>query len=341
MSHSQSSPGNGYYILRSAQGMSTHKLNSQLRTPYSILQITMAARKSCTHMTWSEAKAKAGDNGGGGKKKVAKKVPHDKILADKIIAKGTNQSEKDRIAGRQAARRARKDEERAILLEEKRREEKEKQRLEQVVKPHEQAIEKMAELAREQQRRKHNEGNTINSSSLSQLQEIAECKQIQLDELLALEAIFMDTETFLVAEECQLDELREKMDALDDSDGLSLKAIARHPPVSFKLQHTIDDPDGGDLVANILLHVELPALYPLKENVAPKFEIVFFMLTDKTMVCSANKPLESLGYLEESRFMDSIKAEAQMLLPDPCIYELSSTWLPENIFGKFISMKAI
>eukprot|EP00980_Cylindrotheca_fusiformis_P011416 scaffold2644_cov129-Cylindrotheca_fusiformis.AAC.6 len=302
----------------------------------------MAARKSCTHMTWSEAKAKSGEGKAGGKKKAAKKVSHDKLLADKIIAKGNNQSESDRIAGRQAARRARKDEERAKILEEKRMAEKEQQRQEQVVKPYEQAAEKMASLAREHRQRMQAGATDEHSSyAFEDLKEIAECKQIQLDEILALEAIFMDTEAFQMAEACQIDELREKMNAFDDSDDVSLRSIARHPPIAFSLQHTIDDPDGSDLVANMLLHVELPPFYPLKQRAAPNFEIGYFMLTDKTMVCSANKPLETLGFLEESSFIDAIKAEAQMLLPDPCIYELSSAWPQDQLFEKFISMKTI
>jgi hypothetical protein len=304
--------------------------------------IIMASKKSCTHMTWAEAKGKVGESKGaaGGKKNAAKKSSHDKILTDKIIAKGSNQSEKVRIADRQAARTARKDEERAKMLEEKRREEKEQQRLEQVVKPHEQAMEKMAALARERQQRIQNQTHGSNSYTLDELKEIAECKQSQLDEILALEAIFMDTETFLVSRACQLDDLREKIEALDDSDETCLRSIARHPPITFTLQLTIDDPDGDDLVANILLDIALPPLYPLKDP-SPKFEVAYFMITDKTMICSANKPLEALGYLEESNLIDAINAEAQMLLPDPCIYEISSTWLSESIFPKFITMKII
>ncbi len=48
----------------------------------------MAARNSCTHITWGEAKSK--DNPGGNGKKVKappKKLPHNQILAAKIMAK--------------------------------------------------------------------------------------------------------------------------------------------------------------------------------------------------------------------------------------------------------------
>ena len=90
----------------------------------------MAARKSCTKLTWAEAKAKVGGSnpkGGGGKKDKQPKGgnTHDKMLAAKIITKNLNVSQGEQIANRQAAKMAKKDLERAAYLEQKRQEEKE------------------------------------------------------------------------------------------------------------------------------------------------------------------------------------------------------------------------
>lgn len=269
-----------------------------------------------------------------------KKVSHDKILAEKIIAKSGNLPEKDKVADRQAARRARKDEERARKIEEKRREEKELERLEQVVKPHEQSKEKMSELAMQRQHQRVEVDDGYQTQSIEELRGIAECKQIQLDEMLALDAIFMGTETFQYLENSKLENLRQSLEDIDHSDAVALRSISSHSPIAFTLQITVDDPDGGDLVAHLLLYVELPPTYPLRKA-PPKFEVAYFMLTDKTMVCTANKPLETLGYLEESKFLEGLEAESKILLPDPCIYEITSSWLPEVLFSEYISMKTI
>ena len=300
----------------------------------------MAARKSCTHLTWAEAKAKVGGSSGGKVKKPAPKTSHDKILAAKIIQKN-GQSEQDKIADRQAARRARRDEERAKVREEKRKEEREQQLLEQIVRPSDQAREKMAELARQLQfKTEISKKDAPTGLGMSELTTIAECKQIQLDEMMALEAIYMGTDTFLVSTQCQLEELQEKMEQLDWDDETALRAVAQHSPIYFSLQLTIDNPDDGGHVASLLLGVELPALYPSQE-VPPTLKVEYFMLTDKNMVCSANKPLTSLGYLLQPNFDDAIQAEARAIVPDPCIYELADTWLTENLFNEYIVVENI
>lgn len=299
----------------------------------------MAARKSCTHLTWAEAKAKVGDGKGkGGKKTVTKSVSHGKLLADKIIMK-QQPSEKDKIADRQAARRARKDEERAKKLEERRREEKEQQRLEDVVKPHEQSFERMTALSAKMQTKKPKDVINETNYEFDVLKKIAECKQSQLDEIMALEAMFTDEE-FTISEGCDLDGLRKNIEEFDETDKVYLRSIARHPPVSFTLQMTIDDDPGSDLTAHMLMSVEFPNLYPL-DYAKPSFMVSYFMVTDKTTVCNANKPLESLGFLEESNLTDAIHTEVETLLPYPCIYEIASTWLPENLFSKFITIKTM
>lgn len=300
----------------------------------------MAARKSCTHLTWSEAKANVGE----GKIKKGNKKPvlaknHANLLAEKIIQK-QQPSESNKISDRQAARRARKEEERLKKIEEKRREEKEQQQQEAVVKPHEQSLERMVAMSKKiQQETQKYSVEEINCNVIDVLKAIAECKQSQLDEIMALEAIFTDEE-FHISECCELDILRNKMEELDESDETSLRSIARHPPISFTLQMTIDDKASSDFVAHVLISLEFPNQYPL-EGAKPHFKVSYFMVTDKTAVYSANKPLESLGFLDESNLIDSIDREAEMLLPYPCVYEITSTWLPGNLFSKYITMKTV
>ncbi|CAJ1949857.1 unnamed protein product [Cylindrotheca closterium] len=304
----------------------------------------MAARKSCTHLTWSEAKAKSGEgNGKGGKKTVAKNVSHGKILADKIIMK-QQPSKQNKISDRQAARKARKEEERAKKIEEKRREEKEQQLLQAVVKPHHQSLERMrmtaSALSKKIQQEKPKEAREeFNYNEIDILKTIADCKQSQLDEILALEAMCTNDE-FRISEGCELENLRNKMEALDETDETSLRSIARHPPISFTLQMTVEDEAPYDLAAHVLMSLEFPNLYPL-DGAKPRFKVLYFMITDKTAVCNANKPLESLGFLDESNLIDCIESEVETLLPYPCVYEITSTWLPDNLFSKFITMKTV
>mmetsp|Transcript_45277 Transcript_45277/g.109601 ORF Transcript_45277/g.109601 Transcript_45277/m.109601 type:complete len:255 (+) Transcript_45277:3027-3791(+) len=249
-------------------------------------------------------------------------------------------SGKDKISDRQAARRARKEEERVKKIEEKRREEKEQQKLADVVKPHEQSLERMVALSKkiQQEKQKDSIGET-NYNEVANLKTIAECKQSQLDEIMALEAMCTDEE-FRISEGCELDNLRNKMEELDESDETALRSIARHPSISFTLQMTIEDEAERDMVAHVLMSLEFPNLYPL-DDAKPRFKVSYFMVTDTSAVCNANKPLESLGFLDESNLIDSIDSEAETLLPYPCVYEITSTWLPENLFSKFITMKTV
>jgi hypothetical protein len=301
----------------------------------------MAARNSCTKLTWNEAKVKAG--GANGKKTVKqpnfKNIDHGRVLAAKVIAKSDGRGVDDIVKDRQAARRARKDEQRSAQLQSQRDEAKELQR-QVTVKPFEQAQEKLAELAIEQQAQPQ-QINPISSNgggdddSSNDLQHIAECKQLQLDELLALEAIYADTDTYLVNDACRLDDLRQLVEDWQDNDNNQalLRSIAQHPPLSFTISLTVEDPSGEtELVAYVLLQVTFVPKYPLHDGATPTFHLVYFLVTDKTLVVSANKPLESLGYLNEDTLLPAFSNEAEQLLPDPCVYELASMWLTEHLF---------
>ena len=96
----------------------------------------------------------------------------------------------------------------------------------------------------------------------------------------------------------------------------------------------------SELVCLMLLKVTFPPLYPLYESQTPYFEVVEFIVVDKTAVCNRNKPLESIGRLQEDEFVEALKSQALELHGMPCVYEIVATWLPEegNIFSSFITM---
>lgn len=303
----------------------------------------MAARKSCTHLTWAEAKSKAGGSsgGGGGTKKNLKNVAHSKILADKIIAKSGTPQEK--TISKAKLKRAQREDEKAVAAIQAAKEERERERRSRTVKPHEQAILRMKELAKQTQTLSLKNGIDENarlwdSSCMDKMNEIKECKEMQLDEIMALEAIYAESEEFLVLDASQLEEAREFRERLfsDDGDEAALRALVTHPPIAFAVQLRIDDSSGQcsdsdlELVASILLKVEFPARYPLQSEV-PRFYFQDIMITDKKAVCSPDKSLESLAFLDEAKLLEAMLKEASELLPDPCVYEVV-TWLSENAF---------
>jgi hypothetical protein len=167
---------------------------------------------------------------------------------------------------------------------------------------------------------------------------------MQLDEIMALEAIYADTDEFLVSDASRLEEMRETRETLfaDEDDEAALCSLVRHPPLSFTIQLTIDDPrqsvDDSDmeLVGSILLSVELPPLYPFA-GPPPRFDFKDIMVTDKTAVCSPDKAPESLAFLDENKLREAMLKEATEILPDPCVYEVV-TWLSENAF-EFLQMR--
>lgn len=302
----------------------------------------MAARKSCTKLTWDEAKAKVGGSNANTEKKkpIPKNINHGDALTAKVIAKhGASQQELSQH--KSFLKKARREQERAAAAAARREEERERERADQLVKPHEQARGRLRELALQQATGSlAPETSTTTTSdidiSLSDMKQIAECKQMQLDEIMALQAIFADTEEFLVSEASNSEDLRKKIDEyqMDEEKEVLLRSVAEHPPLSLYIQLTID----GDnhLVAFVLLHVTYPQLYPLGGS-TPHYEIDYFMVADRTAVCNADKPLESLAYLEETALRDALKTESGQILPDPCVYEVAVSWLSDNLFN-FVTM---
>lgn len=304
------------------------------------LHPTMAARKSCTHLTWADAKKVGGSNGAGGKKIIPKNTDHGKALTAKVIAKNTSQSD---ISNKKTLqRRERRDEELAAAAAAKRAEEREIQRMERLVKPFELANERMIELAKKLQQ-EHVSVSEIDMSnySIADMQKIAECRELQLNEIMGLEAIYADTQELLVSRSSDLETLQRYIEKwqMDDDNEQTLEAILKHPPSSFTIQLTVDGACGSDgenddmnITALLLLRVTLPALYPFDEKSVPVFDFDYFIATDRDAVCNPDKTIETLAHLEEYKLKDALKEEAKQILPDPCVYEVVASWLIERLF---------
>ncbi len=306
-------------------------------------KITMAARKSCTKMTWAEAKNKSGEGGGSknphsAKLKLSQQPNHGKLLAAKIIAK--QGSADDRIKDRQAARMARKDQLRQEQLDAQRELEKEQKKLDSMVKPHETAMQKRKEFEQEFHEKLANNNNNTDTatddSSGGDPDIVCESKQLQLDEILALEAIYSDQDVLRVSAASRMEELQEKLEAFQEDDS-NTTHVLEHPALSYTLARSIDHPEDDDVVAHLLLHVSYPSVYPLETT--PKLDLVYCVVTKRSLLVPNNKPLESLGFLNEQGLLVAMKDEAQeSLLGMPSVYELADTWLTEHVF-EFIELK--
>ena len=342
----------------------------------------MAARKSCTHMTWAEAKAKSGIGGSGTKKSKnpPKNVPHGQILAQKIIAKqqssvssGSNDGSSgggvgEKLVGKKSLRKQQREDEKAAAAIAAEKERKEQARRNRTIKPYRQALEKRSEIATTLQTKwKYTMMGSDDDHVLTETNDIETMKQIadsigmQLDEVMALEAIFADTNEFGICDATNIDQLRQLHESwLEDEDNeITLKRLVCHldtkdgsggdddcgAPISFTIQLNVQDEnkvistgnnDDGDknnmkLAALIVLHVVLPPLYP-NNSVSPQIKIHDCMVCDMEAVCSPDKPLETLAFLNETKLQDALATEIEGILPYPCIYEVGVTWLAENVF---------
>jgi len=304
----------------------------------------MASRKSCTHLTWAEAKSSAGSsNGAGGKSKKQnfKKVDHAKALVAKTVAKNISQEDLDREKA--LLRRERKAEERAAAAAAKRAEEKEREKMDRFVKPFEVANQRMLEKARKLQEEYDPElKSDISKLSDIDMKRVAECCLLQLSEIMSLEAIYLDTNELLVSRASDLETLQSYIDQWqmeNDNDEL-IHSIVHHPDLSFSIQLTVNGIcNTMNMTSLLLLKVTFPKLYPLDESVTPNFSIEYFMAADREAVCNPDKQIETLAHLEESTLVDALVGEAKNILPDPCVYEVVSYWLVERLFD-YVRMSA-
>ena len=308
----------------------------------------MAARKSCTTLSWAEAKTRSGvgsDSKGIKKnKEVLRKQDHGAVLAAKIIKKqGGDAASAD---NKKLEKAYRKLEEKNAAIAAKREEEREMKRLAslQEVKPYDMAKDKLSEIMLQLREKETDNLPKVDTCSSagdlnqeeSNKEKIAECKQMQADEIMALEAMIPE-EDFIVSNASKFSDLKEKLEQMDND------SVVKHPPISFLIKLDIDDyryekgEGEADMALNalVLIRVTLPPLYLNSEDSqAPVWDFEYVMVTDKNAFCSADKPLESLAWLNESDIKEAMTKHAEeVLLPYPCVYEVAVTWLSENIFS--------
>jgi len=319
----------------------------------------MAARKSCTHLTWSEAKAKSGISTNSKQKEIGKikGETHGKLLAAKIVAKSAPSVEEQQTQNRQAMKQAKKDLQRQAQLDAQREATKERQRLEAVVKPHEQAIEKLQELATTFQtsRRRKKEGDVDEESGTSkgmteeEMTVICESKQLQVDEMFALQAMYADTpDVFTISEDSKLEDLQMALEEWQEDPTITTKNVINHPPLRLGWKRSIvnpDDDDDDDWIAHCFLEIVLSSTYPMimkeeEESPAPmEINVLWFLLTQKSLIVSEDKPFESWGILDESGLRDALFVQVREMIGLPCLYEVMDTWFSENLF-QFISISS-
>jgi len=310
----------------------------------------MAARKSCTHLTWSEAKSRIGGSsstsGGSSKnnKSDIKKQAssHKELLAQKIIAKQAAASSEQHgtITRAQQRRLERADAKAAVALaaaRELRRQEEE----EQAIAPCESAKLRMQQLVDELHEKSLTTPEAAKSiADRAEMAKVAECRQAQLDEIMALEAIFVDSDEFQMVDACGKDDLQELVEQLQEheDDETMLASIFQHPNLTFTLTLTINDnrelDNGNDLelMASVVLLITLPPLYPLYDT-PPDIVIHDIMVMSQTAApIRPDKTLESLVHMQYGELATQLRNECTNILPDLCVYEVASTWLSEHLF---------
>lgn len=314
-------------------------------------------------MTWAEAKEKSGiGTGSSSSNKVKTQVgkSHAAVLAAKILSKN-GPDENERVRDRQAARQAKKDQQRQVQLNAQRETEKEQQRLGEVMIPHEKAMERLQQLTNEYRIRQSTPllslplPKSIEQDGKDYVQLICESKQMQLDEIIALQAIYADTDNLSLPDHnifsnsgSPLETLQATLDKwhLDQNNEALRRSVVDQPTVSFTLKRSMHDPegcndddnDGGDFVAHMLFHISFPSDYPLRTT-PPIIQVVWFLLTQKSMTVAANKPLDSsnMGTLDERGLAQAMTDYAQeFLLGMPSVYALLDTWLSDHLF-KYIT----
>jgi hypothetical protein len=76
----------------------------------------------------------------------------------------------------------------------------------------------------------------------------------------------------------------------------------------------------------------MPLFYPA-HGAAPSFDFKYVMVTDAQEVCGIDKAPVTLAYMDEVGLRQELLAQSNEVLPYPCIYEVASTYLTENLFN--------
>ena len=247
------------------------------------------------------------------KKKQVIQVSHADALTAKIVRKTSAPSDFTKAE----LRRAKKQEEKAVALAAKMAEEREAERREREARticPTDLAKERMTAEA---DRRRAAPTNFVaaaedNDHNLDESQ-MVQCREMQLDELDALEATHAETDEFALADDADIDELRERIEQWQEDGGNAdlVSSIVGHPPTRFCLQLVVEDemnvswgPMTVALVATVLLQITLPPSYP--EASLPQMEVAYFCVTDRNAQMVTDKALESLVHLEEERLLQDL-----------------------------------
>mmetsp|Transcript_283 Transcript_283/g.622 ORF Transcript_283/g.622 Transcript_283/m.622 type:complete len:336 (-) Transcript_283:130-1137(-) len=317
----------------------------------------MAARKSCTHMTWAEAKAKMGEAPITKKKgEKPKKLNH----MEKVIAKHGISSD---VQAKEKAMRKQEQRQQEKLQAMAEKKALERQRLVAIptVSAHEEAKKRRREIIDALKENEDDDkvkvkelSSLFNNEIEHDLDAIIENKEMQLSELMALEAIFDESDEFHLRTASDIETLRQcSEEYMMDPDATSLrKKIVQHPPISFLICLDLKDDESimmsataaaaldvaaaEELVSSLLLDITLPPYYPSRQMDAhstPIVNVAFEYATDEKYEVKADKVVESLVHLDEKSLLEDIQKQFDQIQPDFAVYEVCVTWLTENFYN--------
>lgn len=304
----------------------------------------MAARRSCTHLSWGDAKGK-------GKQvksvKATGKLSHKQLIEKRALQGGKfvdkkRQWTRGEIDASRAAKGKEDKQEQAQEVEEEEAATGQDVKEFVLVKSTDLFRERMHERALALQKAAHAEkpGALESGGDLSpeELLKVAECKLQQLDEITALEAIF--PEEFLLHSNVDLDQVRSVLETAQDDDYKdteTLRKVASQIPLAFSLELTFEGThalkgEDRELTAHLLLQVTFTRQYP--EHALPLLKIDVATVTHTGAEVPEYKEgdVETLMRFDKVALVDAMLKEAENLQPDPAIYELT-TWLSENAFS--------
>lgn len=299
----------------------------------------MAARKSCTHLSWADAKSKDGSDKAK-KSKGGEKTQKKLNLTEKFIAKhsGVPQEEQKRLKA--ALKQQQRQEEKLKTIAEQKNAERRLQSQPKEVWP--------LEEARARHKLKANQLVLAPLSSTKSLfpqqhsnpneqDLLLSCRDLQISEHAAVDSLFEEDDS------CQL--CRASLQHVNEAGTLdNLNCIApSDPPFSYILRLEVLDEESrislvsdpaAEITALLLLQVTLPPLYPLAEDVEaalPVVSIVAFECYDGKKSVNADKPYESLAHLDKDAFLNGLREQFTEVLPDLAVFEVCVSWTKDNL----------